>query len=251
MGDFFPAEFVPGSNAMGLFTIGVSPIGTIDPFVWQDTVISQYANSARLLGLIENFDSYLDQTENMDAFFDNIWNIDTAVGYGLDVWGRILGVKRTLQVPSGRYLGFNEAGVFAVDGFNQSPFYAGAPITSNYDLTDDAYRVLLLAKALANICDGSIPAINRLLMLLFAGRGNAYVTEGIGSDYPYLGFGEALSENIMGFGQAQLYAGESFGLMQMTYTFKFQLTPVEVAIVNQSNVLPTPCGVLATIVISP
>jgi hypothetical protein len=36
--------------------------------------------------------------------------------------------------------------------------------------------------------------------------------------------------------------------MTMTYTFEFGLTPVEFAIVSQTNVLPTPAGVVATIV---
>ena len=94
-------EVVPGSNAIGEFTIGVSPIGDIPPFNFWDTIISQYANSAILTQLIANMDAYLDQTENFDNFFDDIWNIDTAQGYGLDLWGRILGVTRYVTVGTG------------------------------------------------------------------------------------------------------------------------------------------------------
>jgi len=32
-----------------------------------------------------------------------IWNIQTARGVGLDIWGRIVGVTRVLQVSSGIY----------------------------------------------------------------------------------------------------------------------------------------------------
>lgn len=250
MSDFFPPG--PQANAIGQFEIGVSPIGTIPSFNWQDTVISQYANSPRLLQLLENLNGYLDQTENFDNFFDMIWNIDTAVGFGLDVWGRILNIKRTLPVDAGSYLGFEEALDLTEVGFNQEGFYSAPPATDNYALTDDAYRLLLLAKAAANICNGSIPALNRILMGLFPNRGNAYVLEGSGIDENYFGFQESGPGMAVGFNQEPFYADEIFTTaMHMRYVFDFALTPVEIAIVTSSGVLPTPAGVQATIVINP
>lgn len=201
----------PNSNAIGNFIIGVSTIGDIPTFnVWK-TIISQYANSPILTKLIENMFAYLDQTQNFQNFFDLVMNIDTAQGYGLDVWGRILNVGRTLDVPGDQvYFGFQEAGQEA-QPFNQAPFYDGQQIDTNFVLTDSAYRVLLFAKAAANICNGSIPAINSILMTLFPNRGNAYVVDGLD--------------------------------MTMTFKFEFTLTPVELAIVGQSGVLPTSTGV--------
>lgn len=240
------------SNAIGNFQIGTSPIGTIPPFDWLQTVVSQYANSAALTQLLANFFEYLDQTTNFDNFFDCVWNILTAQGWGLDVWGRIVGVSRTLQVSAGDYLGFEEADDPSMTPFGQAPFYAGEPATSNYALSDDAYRTLILAKALANICDGSARAINQLLLNLFPGRGNAYVTDG-GEVSTFFGFAEG-SPSSAGFGQAPFYSGGgtfASAPMTMTYVFKFQLTPVERAIVEQSGVLPTPAGVAASIVINP
>ena len=206
---------VPGSNAIGSFVIGVSPIGSIPLFDFWRTIISQYANSDVLTTLIENFFQYVDQTTDMDAFFDLMWNVDTAEGFGLDVWGRIVGVSRVLQIAPTRYFGFEEQAP-TVDPFNQSPFFSGQPLTNNYALTDDAFRTLIFAKSLANISDGSIPSINQLLINLFSGRGNCYVTDG---------------EN-----------------MTMTYTFEFLLTPVQISIIEQSGVLPKPVGVAATVV---
>lgn len=208
----------PGENAIGSFIIGESPIGTIPPFDLWRTIISQYANSPRLYTLITNFFQYIDQTANFDLFFDDIWNIDTAQGYGLDVWGRILGVNRVMQVvPSSTYLGFAGSGDANYLGFNQAAFFMGAPLTNNFALSDDAYRVLLFAKALANISDGSIPSINQLLLNLFPSRGNCYVTDG---------------QN-----------------MTMTYTFLFALSSVEYAIINSSGVMPKPVGVSVTVVV--
>lgn len=210
----------PGSNAIGSFVIGVSPIGDIPPFDYWQTVISQYANSPILTALIANFAAYVDQTKNMDDFFDLIWNVDTAQGHGLDVWGRIVGVGRTLNLTlSGKFFGFEEATSISADPFNQSPFYSGTGISTSFELSDAGYRILIFAKALANISDGSIKSLNTLLLSLFPNRGNCYVTDD--------------------------------GLMRMTYTFKFALTPVEAAIVTQSGVLPKPTGVAVSYVQAP
>lgn len=219
-------------------------------FDWLQTVISQYGNSPRILGVIESFADCMDQSVNIDAFYNKMWNIDTAEGYGLDVWGRILGVGRALAVDAGDYFGFEEPSDVSEVGWGQEPWYAGPPTTNNYLLTDDAYRVLLLAKAAANICDGGIQAINRLLMNLFPGRGNAYVLDGAIDPQDFFGFTE---EGVVAFGwnQEAFYNGQQFIQMNMRYVFEFSLTPVELAIVTQSGVLPTPTGVKSSIEVIP
>jgi hypothetical protein len=207
----------PGSNSIGQFTIGISPIGDIPAFDYWLTIISQYANSPILTQLIANFSAYVDQTQNLDAFYDYMFNVATAQGYGLDVWGAIVGVSRTLHlVGTQKYFGFDEATTLSADPLNQSPFYSGAVLTSNFNLSDNAFRTLIFAKALANISDGSIKSINQILLNLFPNRGNCYVTDGLN--------------------------------MTMTYTFAFKMSSVELAIVSQSGVLPKPTGVSSTIV---
>lgn len=202
----------PGSNAIGSFIIGVSPIGTITPFDVWTTVLSQYANAPRLTGLIVNMAEYFDPTADFDAFLDMIWNVDTAQGYGLDVWGRIVGISRTLNIPnSDVYLGFEEAGEPNFQPFDQAPFFSGSPTSTNFDLSDTAYRTLIFAKALTNITDGGIPSINQMLLNLFPGRGNCYVVDNLD--------------------------------MTMTFFFQFVLSPVELAIVQTSGALPKPAGV--------
>lgn len=182
-------------------------------FSYIETVISQYQNSARMLALINNMDAYLDPTANIAAFLSLVQDLDTAQGYGLDVWGRILGANRVLQVTTSKYLGFKEGGTTDYDAFGQAPFWAGKPATESFVLSDTAFRLLLFAKAAANIWDGSIPALNQLLLNLFPGRGNSYVAE--------------------------------TGVMQITYTFNFTLQPYEVSIVNTAGILPKPVGVTA------
>lgn len=206
---------IPGSNSIGSFVIGVSPIGTIAPFDFWPTVISQYANSPVLTSILQTFYDAVDQTINFENFFDDVWNLDTAIGHGLDVWGRIVGVSRTIQIAPADYLGFEESMAGPVEAFGQAPFYSGSTVTNNYDLSDDSFRTLINAKALSNICDGSIAGINAVLLTLFPNRGNCYVVDN--------------------------------GDMTITYTFAFSLSAVELAILGQSSVLPTPTGVSATI----
>lgn len=219
-GPNYPPPPGPGTNAIGLFKIGAGQIGTIPQFNFWDTVQAEYANSARMMALISNFSAYIDPTELIDQFYDDMWNVYTAIGYGLDVWGRIVGVGRVIHIPEGnQFLGFEEAqDPTNEQPFNNGIFYSGGTVTQNYPLSDDGFRTLILAKALANICDGSIPALNQILLTLFPNRGACFVTDGRN--------------------------------MTMTYTFNFALSALEQAIVQQSGVLPTPSGVAATIVIN-
>jgi hypothetical protein len=210
----YAAGFTPGSNSIGSFQIGVSPIGWLPEFDPWVQVISQYANSPRMIALIESFNDAMDQTENFQNLYDFVWNIGTAEGYGLDVWGRIVNVKRTLPLPGGTSLfGFNEPGSWT--GFGQGGFFTGGSLSSNFILADPDYKKLILAKAAGNISDGAIPSVNQLLMTLFENRGTCYVADG---------------QN-----------------MSLTYTFKFPLNPIELAIVELSGVLPSAAGVIVNV----
>ena len=210
---------------------------------WRQTTIAEFQNSSRLISLLESINSWIDLSIDFEVFFNLLWNLDTAEGYGLDVWGRILNISRTVEIEMFQTFGFQEAGDRV--GFNQGPFYGGFILTPNFVLTDDVYRQLLFAKAAFNITDGSVPAINQILLHLFPGRGNAYVIDGgAAALVPTFGFQEA--GDRVGFNQGPF--GDFLGLrsrMTLTYVFSFPLSPEEKAIVL-SGVLPRPGGVLAT-----
>ena len=77
---------------------------------WQGTVISQYNQSPTMQTLLYAINQWLDPTKNLDDFYNFIWNVDTAKGYGLDVWGRIVAIDRVLNVqPQVPFWGFAEA----------------------------------------------------------------------------------------------------------------------------------------------
>lgn len=174
----------------------------------RDTVISQYANSPTILQLIDSMNGYIDPRINMQNFYDYVWNVDTAQGFGLDVWGKIVGVGRSLRVVADlEAFGFNEGLVY--QPFDQAPFFSASDIEV-VELDDDDYRKLILIKALANISAMNAKTLNLLLRQLFDGR-RCYVID--------------------------------VGAMQMRYVFEFTLTPIEYALLTQSGVMPRPAGV--------
>ena len=135
---------------------------------WDETLLSQYCDSPTIRGMLQSFNDAIDPTADFAGFYANIWNVATAVGNGLDIWGLIVGVSRYLQIPSTPYFGYEEAYTVptAATGpqpFNQAPFYNGSVATNTFALSDQQYRQLIMVKAAANISDLSIKSINALL----------------------------------------------------------------------------------------
>ena len=182
---------------------------------FEQTIISQYDASSIIRQLIANMNDYIDPTADFTAFHNLIWNVDSAEGLGLNIWGRIVGVQRNLTVPSPRnYFGFKATTPAPWLPFNYGTFDnvgAGHAPTQVYALSDTQFRTLIMAKALANISRTSPPALNQLVTNLFAGRGRAYVLD--------------------------------LGHMMMLYRFEFLLNPYEVAIITQSGAIPHTSGV--------
>lgn len=177
------------------------------------TVLSQYANSPVMLALIDGLAEAIDLGPRFNDFYAAVWDIDQAQGFGLDIWGRIVDVRRALYISSETYLGFSDD--TDAQPFGQGVFYAGQALTPNYLLTDDAYRRLILAKAALNITDSAIPSINTILRALFPDYGNVYVRDNRD--------------------------------MTMTYVFGAVPSKVDYAIVTQSGALPRPAGVSVTV----
>jgi hypothetical protein len=181
-----------------------------------DTILSQYASSTKLRGIIGSLNAGLDISDFTDDFLTTIWDVSTADDYGLDVWGKIVGVSRYLNVnETTPTFGFDEALISSSDSgpkpFDEAPMYDGVQLTSTFRLSTEAYRVLIMAKAMSNITDCTIPNINKLLRYLFQGRGDVFV---------------AIT-----------------GTMSIRYVFGFQLTDVEMAIMLSSDAVTKPAGV--------
>lgn len=181
---------------------------------FEKTIISQFANSPVIVQLVTNMNEYIDQSTDLDNFYNYVWNVDTAQGFGLDAWGKIVNVSRRLNIPGVvNNFGFSEGVNY--QPFGQAPFYAGPLSSTVYLLSDDAYRTLILVKALSNISDCSSRSLNQLLQNLFQRRGRCYVTDA--------------------------------GGMQMRFVFEFTLLPYELAIMTQSGAIPRPAAVQAKV----
>ncbi len=125
-----------------------------------ETIISQYAATSTIVQLIQNMNLYIDPRTDFDTFYSFVWNVETAEGFGLDIWGRIVGIDRTVNVPADT----PNPGMLA--------FTPGV-----YTMTDDQYRTVILAKALGNISNINAPSLNQLLTNMFATIGRCYVLD--------------------------------------------------------------------------
>ena len=64
----------------------------------RNEIYHQYAHSPKLVGLIDGLAEGLSPQNSLKAFYDNVFNINSASGGGLDVWGDIFNIKRSLTL---------------------------------------------------------------------------------------------------------------------------------------------------------
>lgn len=176
----------------------------------EQTILAQYANSPILNSYLQSINAAIDPINIINDFYNNVWNVSTASGYGLDVWGRIVGISRIIPIPAVGFFGFSQASPGSF-GFGQAPLYNGQKATTNFSLSDSAFRLLILVKALSNISASASANYNQILMTLFPGRGNAYISDS--------------------------------NPMQSRLVFEFQLQPFEISILKYSGALSPPTGV--------
>ena len=177
------------------------------------TLISQYANSETIYQIIHDMNEWIDPRNDINSFYDMVWNIDTAQGFGLDAWGRIVDIGRSIKIPK-----IEDSFGFKVSGnrqiyfpFNQRPFRGNENKFTYYNLSDDAYKTLIMIKAMVNIIYATAPSINSLLGKLFKGRGRCYFL--------------------------------TLGDMHARYVFEFYLRDYERSLIFENNFLPHPSGV--------
>ena len=194
---------------------------------WDQTLLSQYCDSPTLKGMLESFNEAVSPNTDIGLFYANIWDVNTAVGNGLDIWGLIVGCSRYLQVNETPYLGFDEAFTVPEDPtgpqpFDQAPFYNGQPTSFVFAMSDAQYRQLIMVKAAANISNLSVPSINALLRAEFG------VDNGVD---PY---GPAYVQDLGG--------------MEFNYYLDFVPSAAQIAIITNSGVFPRPAGVQANLI---
>ncbi len=179
----------------------------------KDTLMSQYANSPAIVGIIEGIADALDPEHTAEEFYSMLWRLSSATSWGLDIWGRIVGVNRNVQMsdPDAITFGFKTDPVSQnFTPFNVAPFSAGGAKFNTYRLPDNLYKELIIIKAASNILYATAPNINKYLQMIFTEKVYYYIT----------------------------------GHMTAKYIFEFELTAVQRLIVYTLKLLPEPCGVL-------
>lgn len=140
-----------------------------DDFHIDATVQSQYAASPHIRALVDAYWEALNPDADIDLIYKNMIDPDTAVGFGLDVWGRIVAIGREYLAADEEniYFGFNPNSSInsRLDTFDNAPFFK--KIDGKVRLADPAYRTYIFIKAMINIGDCSLASINRMLKLMF------------------------------------------------------------------------------------
>lgn len=179
----------------------------------KDTIMSQYAHSPAILGIIGGLNDALDPQYFIDDFYEYVYRLSTAKGFGLDIWADKVGVSRNapLADPNAKTFGFETKPTQEPNftPFNVAPFSDGGQFAS-YQLTDDMLRRLIIIKAATNIVYATALNINKLLEMIFNGRRAYY---------------------------------KITGHMTAEYVFEFELDDFEKLIVYTFKMLPQPCGV--------
>ncbi len=193
---------------------------------WGETLLSQYASGPTISALIESLNDAIDPSVDLQNLYANLFDISTAVGQGLKNWGQIVGVSPYLTVTATQvFLGFSEAHVSGdnLDSLGSAPMYPGEMSTQTLELADDAYRQLILVKALANICDLTAPSLNKLLCAA-------------------LGLSPTSA--------SRAYAQDT-GVMSQRYVLEFNPTAYQLAILVNSGAVPRSAGVAAWVLVAP
>ena len=123
---------------------------------WSQTLLSRFSGSPIIVSLISSFDAAMDPSADIAAFLQYIWDVRTAVGNGLNIWGKIVGVPRTIP--------------------------GSPPVT----LSDFDYQTLILVKAAANIGNVTVPTLNRLLTQIFKANGIVFVQDNLNMSLTYV-----------------------------------------------------------------
>jgi len=166
-------------------------------------MISQYANSPKIVKLVDGLTGMFSNAKLIKDWFDIVYNLKTAKGFGLDIWGRILNQGRNFVYTnpvSGVETDYYLRGNMTIDGT-----YFSA------DQIEDTYRTILFMKALSYITNATENSLNELLQFYFSERGGkCYVIQ--------------------------------YGTMKIRYVFEFPVNKLEKSIFT-SDVMPKPTGV--------
>lgn len=183
-------------------------INVIDTIKANSSPLSQYANSRVYMNLYNGLSNIFSNAKTLEDWYNIVFNLKTASGYGLDIWGNILNQGRQFSYDdNGTTVYVFLGGEQTIDG-----------ITYSAEYMEGMYRMVLFLKALTHITNCTLASLNSLLQYYFKDRidpennQNVYVI--------------------------------NYGTMAIRYVFQFYVSKIEQSIFT-SDVMPRPTGVLA------
>lgn len=104
-------------------------------------ILWQYDDAEKFKSLVENEQQFMDEavTKFWQDFNKNIFNLATCNTFGLELWGKLLGVARPTYLEQG----------------------------VAYEYNDEQYRLVLQARIYLLTFDGSVCALNKFFKMLF------------------------------------------------------------------------------------
>lgn len=130
-------------------------------------MLSQYANSPTIVKLVEGIKGELNNAQTIGDWFRLVFNLKTAYGAGLDIWGKILDQSRRFIYTDSENNKFDVylQGEQTIDGVHYSA-----------EEIEEKYRMILFFKSFSYITNSSIKSLNDLLQFYFEDK-SVYVYE--------------------------------------------------------------------------
>lgn len=128
-------------------------------------ITSEHIDKPKFTKMVETSVTPLFDTTNLELAYQQLYDLDLAIGEQLDVVGQWVGLTRNLQTSLLAYFSFDIVGL----GFNQGVWMGPFdPVTGITKLDDFHYRLLLKARVLNNVWDGSIENAYQLANIVFS-----------------------------------------------------------------------------------
>lgn len=201
--------FVGANKVMFYYNYSLfDEVQEIDVIKASSSSISQYANSKKFMNLYNELSYVFSNAKTLEDWYRVVFNLKTATGYGLDIWGNILNQGRQFSYDdNGTTVYVFLGGEQTIDG-----------ITYSAEYMEEMYRMVLFLKALTYITNCTLASLNSLLQYYFKDR-----------------IDPENNQNIYVI---------NYGTMEIRYVFQFYVSNIEKSIFT-SDVMPRPTGVLA------
>lgn len=126
-------------------------------------MLAQYANSPTIVKLVTGINEQLNNAKTIEDWYRLVFNLKTAQGYGLDIWGKILNQSRRFK-----YIDENEQ--------EQEIYLQGAQtiggVSYTADQIEEKYRMILFFRSFSYVGNCTLQSLNTMLNFFFLSQLN-------------------------------------------------------------------------------